>query len=129
MNARPSVTVTSTALRLAMLPLFIGSAVWLSFTGLPNLSPLIQIQEKAHLLFLSGETSRHKPDMADGGECAMCRSAPGSAAQSLGEKTKAVLPNAWHTQLHLPVEAFIRLRLILAQAILPVRIAFCRWLN
>lgn len=131
MNAQRLSTIASTALGLAMLSLVASSAAWLRLPGIPSPSQLIQIQdrEKAHVLFLSGEISRHKPDMANGGECAMCRSAPGSAAQSVGEKTKAILPNAWHTQLHFPLETFIRLRLSLVQVTLPVRIAFCRWLN
>jgi hypothetical protein len=73
--------------------------------------------------------SEHVPDMADGHDCAMCRAAPVPAAQSVGEQSKAVMPKAWYAHLDLPVEPFSRLGLSLAQTSLPVRIAFCRWLN
>lgn len=124
-------SVTSKALALAVLALFIGSALWLGLTGFSSLSPSIQIkdQAKSKVRITLGGMSEHMPDMADGHVCAMCRAAPGPAAQSVGEQTKAVMPKAWYAHLHLANEPLSRLGLSLAQATLPVRIAFCRWLN
>lgn len=120
------------ALGSAACALFVGGMLWTGLNGLPSLSPLIQVsdQSKAQGLFLSEGMREPMPDMADGNDCVMCRSAPGPSAQSVGEKTKAVLPSsAWYAHWHRPIDRFSRPRVSFAQVTTPVRIAFCRWLK
>ncbi|WP_374256953.1 hypothetical protein [Aquabacterium sp.] len=121
----------SNALGLAMLTLFLGVMLWSGLPNLPSLSSSVEVphQEKVPVQFLSGGASEPMPDMASGSDCVMCRSAPGPGAQSIGEKTKAVLAKACYAHLQQPVESFVRLSLSLAKAALPARIAFCRWIN
>lgn len=112
--------------------LFVGGMLWSGLNCLLSLSSSLQAQDlaKNQGLFLSEGMRDPMPGMADGNDCVMCRSAPGPTTLSAAEKTKAVLPSpAWYAHWQRPVDGFVRLRVNFAQAITPVRIAFCRWLN